>query len=117
MSPVAEDRADPEPDGETPAAEEAPATVPLPAAAPAPAPPVNGVRYVLTTFGVSPVEPQFMATKKVYQGGSRAEAIAFLRTQAVTEPLLYIEVETPEGLFAIDDRHRVFNESGIFVDF
>ena len=75
------------------------------------------VTYVLTTFGVDSIDPAFMATKKVYRAGSRQAAVAFLRTQVVTETLTYIEVETPDGPFGIDLRHRVFNAQGHFVDF
>ncbi|MCW2282820.1 putative membrane protein [Rhodoblastus acidophilus] len=100
-----------EPEDEEELSEPEPAPEPFPALAP------DEVIYVLTTFGVDSIDPAFMATKKVYRAGSRQAAVAFLRTQVVTETLFYIEVETPDGPFGIDLRHRVFNAQGHFVDF
>lgn len=105
-----------EPEAEEPEDEEEPSE-PEPAAEPFPALAPDEVTYVLTTFGADSIDPAFMATKKVYRAGSRQAAVAFLRTQVVTETLFYIEVETPDGPFGIDLRHRVFNEHGHFVDF
>ena len=76
----------------------------------------NGVRYLRTTHDVYPVAPQFQATKRMYRSQSREAALAFLKTQVVTEPLFYIEVETPDGLFAVDQGQRVFDGSGRFIE-
>lgn len=102
---------EPEPEDDEEESEPAPEPEPFPALAP------DEVIYVLTTFGVDSIDPTFMATKKLYRAGSRQAAVAFLRTQVVTEPLSYIEVETPDGPFGIDNRQRVFNTHGQFVDF
>ena len=74
------------------------------------------MEYLLTTFGDYPVDPRFLATKKVYRSQTREAAIAFLKTQDVTEPLFYLEVQTPDGAFGIDGGQRVFDESGHFID-
>ncbi|MCW2273896.1 hypothetical protein GJ654_08130 [Rhodoblastus acidophilus] len=110
-SSAAPEAEEPEPEDDEEESEPAPEPEPFPALAP------DEVIYVLTTFGVDSIDPTFMATKKLYRAGSRQAAVAFLRTQVVTEPLAYIEVETPDGPFGIDNRQRVFNTHGQFVDF
>jgi len=109
-----------EPEAAAPVAAPEPEPAPEPASAPEPAPaaaaPVEGVIYVLTTYGVYPLDPQFPATKKIYQAQSRAAAIAFLQTQEVAEALFYIEVQTPEGFFGVDEGRRIFDENGRFIE-
>jgi len=88
----------------------------LDAPEPEPLPFPEGVEFQRTTFGAYPLDPQFMATKKVYRTANRDAAIAFLKTQAVTEPMVFIEVETPQGPVGIDEGQRIFDESGAFIE-
>jgi hypothetical protein len=116
--PVAAEVDGPGPDSEAEATppQGASAPAPSPEPEPEPAPLSNGVEYRLTTYGEYPVDPRFLATKKVYGSQSREAAIAFLKTQVVTQPLFYIEVETPDGPLGIDEGRRVFDESGHFIE-
>ncbi len=41
-------------------------------------------------------------THERYRARSREEAVSFLKSETVTKPLYYIEVETPEGIFGRD---------------
>jgi hypothetical protein len=49
------------------------------------------------------------ATYHIYRGPTRAQALVFLRQKPVTDPLLYVVVETPEGNVARDFIH-IFDE-------
>ncbi|MFA5257092.1 MAG: hypothetical protein WC360_02985 [Opitutales bacterium] len=54
-------------------------------------------------------------TKKIYSAPSKKAAIAFLKKQNVTEPFYYIEIDTPEGRFGIDNGGRVYDNKGAFI--
>jgi hypothetical protein len=41
-------------------------------------------------------------TYEIYKAPNREQALAFLKSKVVTQPLYYIEVETPEGTFGRD---------------
>ena len=41
-------------------------------------------------------------TYEIYKAPSREQALAFLKTKAVTKEMYYIEVETPDGTFGRD---------------
>jgi hypothetical protein len=76
----------------------------------------NGVQYMRTTYGDYPLAPQYQATKQVYRSQCAQAALAFLKTQVVTQPLFYIEVETPDGVFGVDEGRRVFDGNGRFIE-
>ena len=52
-------------------------------------------------------------TTKIYSAPNREAAVAFLRDQNITEGLLYIEVETPSGIFGIDRMGKIYDSGGM----
>jgi hypothetical protein len=62
-----------------------------------------------------PVMPKIQTVTKIYTAPSREVAAAFLHTQNITEEFLYIEVETPSGVFGIDRMGRVYDTRGLQV--
>jgi ankyrin repeat protein len=63
----------------------------------------------------SSVAPNIQATFKIYSAPNREAARAFLRNQKITESFLYIEVETPSGLFGIDGMGKIYDSGGLQV--
>ena len=60
-----------------------------------------------------PVMANIQTTTKIYSAPNREAAVAFLRDQNITEGLLYIEVETPSGIFGIDRMGKIYDSGGM----
>jgi hypothetical protein len=63
-----------------------------------------------------PVMPNIQTITKIYSAPNREVAVAFLRNQNITEGFLYIEVETPSGLFGIDRMGKIYDSGGLQLE-
>jgi ankyrin repeat protein len=88
-------------------------TTPTPHTQPATA--ATQVTFLREVRKPSSVAPNIQATFKIYSAPNREAARAFLRNQNITESFLYIEVETPSGLFGIDRMGNFYDSGGLQV--
>jgi len=63
-----------------------------------------------------PAAPHIQVTKRLYVAAAKDAAVEFLRTQSVSQPFYYIEVDTPFGKFGIDNGGRVYDSRGEFIE-
>ncbi len=80
------------------------------------APPAAQVTFQRDERKAHPAAPHIQITKKIYSAQSRDAAIAFLRTQSVSEPFFYIEVDTTSGKFGVDNGGRIYDSKGSFIE-
>lgn len=89
----------------------------IPTPAPAkPAQPVSQVTFQREERKAHPAASHIQITKKIYSAQSKEAAIGFLRTQKVSEPFYYVEVETPSGKFGVDNGGRIYDSKGSFIE-
>ena len=62
-----------------------------------------------------PMTSSLTTTTKQYSAPSRKVAVEFLQEQHVTEDLVYIEVETPQGVFGTDRIGKIYDNGGLQV--
>jgi hypothetical protein len=72
----------------------------------------SGVKFKREVHKPHPLMPNVWATHKTYSAPSREAAVAFLRTQKITEPYVYVEVVTPAGIFGIDRMGEIYDSGG-----
>lgn len=89
---------------------------PRPAPTPVPAKGVPEVIFQREERKAHPVESHIRVTKRIYSAESKEAAIEFLRTQKVSEPFYYVEVDTPAGRFGIDNGERIYDNKGRFIE-
>jgi hypothetical protein len=108
-------KANPTPQRSTSTPPPAPAA-PKPAPTPTPAKPVSEVTFQREERKSHPADSHIQITKKIYSAQSKDAAIRFLSTQKVSEPFYYVEVDTPAGIFGIDNGERIYDNKGNFIE-
>lgn len=71
------------------------------------------VKFKRETRKQHPTDRNIQTITKTYSAPNREAAVAFLRTQNVTEPYVYIEVVTPSGIFGIDRIGKIYDSAGV----